>query len=203
MSMPRLRCYPLQANKDYELCPTYPHAFAVPACISDAKLRAASHFRFKHRVPALTWLNPVTGAALCRSAQPLHERVLGRATPDDDEVLMAIRAAAVPAADFDRARADSQAASAADPLHRLLPLQIIDARPRLNAEGNMLKGGGFEDVHSLGGAECAQVDFMGIGNIHGAPRASMLSPLLRLSAYPNSTTPLNQPPCLCLVPSRA
>lgn len=159
---------PAQANEDYEICPTYPHVFAVPACIDDAKLRAASHFRFKHRVPALTWLNPTTGAALCRSAQPLHERVLGRATPDDDEVLMAIRASAVPAADVDGARSDSHAASAADPEHRLLPLHIIDARPRLNAEGNMLKGGGFEDVQSLGGAECAQVDFMGIGNIHGA-----------------------------------
>ena len=139
-------------NTSYELCPTYPHVFAVPASISDETLKAASKFRFKQRVPAVTWHNPRTGAVLCRSAQPLHDGVaemVGRATPEDDELLQAIRACA-------------SAADSTEPSK----LYVYDARPKLNAEGNKLKGGGFEDVHSLGGASAASIDFMGIGNIH-------------------------------------
>eukprot|EP00937_MAST-01D_sp_MAST-1D-sp2_P000837 g837.t1 len=172
------------ANENYELCPTYPSVFAVPACIDDATLKAASRYRFKHRVPAVTWCNPRSGAVLCRSAQPLHEGatgMIGRATPEDDRLLGAIRDAAVSAdaaggataaSDLVAAAASKKAGAAARAARTARraasepKLFVIDARPRLNAEGNMLKGGGFEDVTRLGGPERAQLDFMGIGNIH-------------------------------------
>ena len=41
-------------------------------------------------------------------------------------------------------------------------LQIVDARPHLNATGNALKGKGFENVDSRTASLC----FAGIGNIH-------------------------------------
>ena len=58
-------------NKNFELCATYPEYLVVPKEIDDATLKAAADFRSKNRVPALTWMDRETGAALCRCSQPM------------------------------------------------------------------------------------------------------------------------------------
>lgn len=55
-------------------------------------------------------------------------------------------------------------------LNRALPEQeraihIFDARPKLNAHGNRVKGGGFEDPANYKPTLC-EVDFLDIDNIH-------------------------------------
>jgi hypothetical protein len=46
---------------NYELSPTYPSAFILPAVLTDVEVRDAAKFRSKARMPALTWCSPVTG----------------------------------------------------------------------------------------------------------------------------------------------
>ena len=54
------------ANQLYQLCPSYPRMLVVPSAISDAHLSLSSKQRSTHRIPALTWIHPNNGAALCR-----------------------------------------------------------------------------------------------------------------------------------------
>lgn len=54
------------ANRHYNLCPSYPQLLVVPSAISDTHLTLSSKQRSSHRIPALTWIHPDNGAALCR-----------------------------------------------------------------------------------------------------------------------------------------
>ena len=56
------------ANEKYQLCPSYPQKLVVPSAISDAHLSISCKQRSAQRIPALTWIHPENGAALCRSA---------------------------------------------------------------------------------------------------------------------------------------
>ena len=58
-------------NEDFKLCPSYTRHLVFPKGLSLATLRDCAKFRSKSRLPALTWLNPVNNAPLCRCAQPL------------------------------------------------------------------------------------------------------------------------------------
>ena len=52
-------------------------------------------------------------------------------------------------------------------------VHIFDARPQLNAEGNRLKGGGYENTANYqneSGAEFAQLQFLDIDNIHAVSK---------------------------------
>lgn len=52
-------------------------------------------------------------------------------------------------------------------------VHIFDARPQLNAEGNRLKGGGYENCANYlsdSGAEMAQLQFLDIDNIHAVSK---------------------------------
>lgn len=69
------------ANAAHALCASYPRELIVPASITDGALGCSARFRSKGRVPALTWINPCTGAALCRSSQPLVRSAPERARP--------------------------------------------------------------------------------------------------------------------------
>lgn len=51
-------------------------------------------------------------------------------------------------------------------------LKIFDARPKLNAMANQLKGKGYERVQHYGGGEQVSLEFMDIANIH-VVRSSM------------------------------
>jgi myotubularin-related protein 1/2 len=55
------------ANAQYRLCQSYPKELVVPAIISDTHLALAAGQRSSKRLPALTWIHPLTGASLCRS----------------------------------------------------------------------------------------------------------------------------------------
>ena len=52
----------------------------------------ASKGRSRRRIPALTWLHPLTGAGLCRSSEPLAGFRLNPSLLDDEKLLNAIRA---------------------------------------------------------------------------------------------------------------
>jgi hypothetical protein len=54
------------ANQLYNLCFSYPQMLVVPSAISDAHLAISSKQRSAQRIPALTWIHPDNGAALCR-----------------------------------------------------------------------------------------------------------------------------------------
>jgi hypothetical protein len=59
-------------NRAFDLCPTYPRLFAVPAKISDSVLFHAAKFRSRGRLPVLSYLHAASaGASITRSSQPL------------------------------------------------------------------------------------------------------------------------------------
>jgi myotubularin-related protein 1/2 len=53
-------------NTQFQLCESYPQHLAVPTPITDEELNVVAAFRSRGRLPALTWLHPVTRAALTR-----------------------------------------------------------------------------------------------------------------------------------------
>jgi len=59
-------------NEGHAICPSYPESLLFPKALSDQQITRAANHRSKHRLPALTWLNPTTGATLCRCAQPMQ-----------------------------------------------------------------------------------------------------------------------------------
>jgi hypothetical protein len=130
-------------NAQYELCKTYPDVLVCPASVDDALLLRAAAFRSKQRLPCLTWIHPKNGAPLCRCSQPLAG-VTGVQNEHDRALLDAIR----------------------ESVPKPGPLHIFDCRPVLNAQGNALKGKGFENVEALGGEKKAKLHFLNIGNIH-------------------------------------
>jgi hypothetical protein len=54
------------ANHHFTLCPSYPQELVVPSKITDQHLSLAANQRSSKRLPVLTWIHPITGAALCR-----------------------------------------------------------------------------------------------------------------------------------------
>lgn len=131
-------------NSKYELCPTYPDVFYVPASISDDDVREVAKFRSKQRLPVLSWIHPASHAAIVRCAQPLVG-VRGQKS-EADERLFALIASA---------NAESQS------------IAMLDARPYLSAVANRGRGGGAEDVTSYqqSGVDASLV-FLNIDNIH-------------------------------------
>ncbi|KAF0684746.1 Aste57867_23261 [Aphanomyces stellatus] len=141
-------------NENYALCGSYPHFLVVPASIPDDILAEAARFRSKKRHPALTWIHPRTGAALCRSSQP-KSGVLRTHNKDDRDLLWAIRDAAF--------AVDTNARPKPNTL-----VHIVDCRPEINAKSNALAGKGHESAkhYDRDGTPCASIAFMGIDNIH-------------------------------------
>ena len=90
-------------NRDYKFCPSYPSHFVVPTAISDAHLKESGKHRSIQRVPVLTWIHPHNGAALCRSSQP-HVGLAEAACPEDETLLMSIRASSFFTGSFDSPR---------------------------------------------------------------------------------------------------
>jgi myotubularin-related protein 1/2 len=102
-------------NQNYGLCETYPSIFAVPVSVKDEALEAAAMFRSRNRLPALSWLHPVTFASITRCSQPLVGAGRKR-NQDDENYIQAI------------IRANKHS-------HKLY---IVDARPRMNAIANIV-----------------------------------------------------------------
>lgn len=149
------------ANREYEFCPTYPSVLVFPDRIGDGLLPAIGSFRSKARVPALTWMHPVNKTTIWRCSQP---RVgMGNTCKEDEALLMAIRDANVYARDPGA------------------PLLIADCRPQANALANKAAGWGYENY------AFAQLEFLGIHNIHAVRDAYKRLEALALASSPSDT----------------
>ena len=140
---------------------TYPSEIFVPTTMRDDDLIKAASFRgtraedgsISGRLPAIVWRHS-TGVVIARSGQP-RPGVRGERCDADETLIREI-------------------AAAGDARHNGAPnLDIYDARPRLNAEANRAKGGGYEVVVGTGYCHCS-LQFLGIANIHEV-RKSLLS----------------------------
>ena len=103
------------------------------------KLEAVFQFRSKGRVPCLVWVDGAGGAALFRCGQPSVGLTSARCGADEE--FMAAIARAAPSG----------------------TLWIADARPKLAARANQLKGHGYEYGRHYRGCS---IEFLGIKNIH-------------------------------------
>ncbi|GBP81252.1 Myotubularin-related protein 8 [Eumeta japonica] len=126
------------ANKDYELCDTYPSEIYVPARASTAVLLGSASFRSRGRLPALAYLHQ-NKAAIARCSQPLSG--FSARCMEDEQMLDLIR------------RANPNCGY----------MYVVDTRPRINAMVNRAAGKGYENEAFY---ENIKFQFMGIGNIH-------------------------------------
>merc|ERR1711892_16561 len=137
------------ANRHYKICETYPPLLITPKDAPVAELKKAAQYRTKCRVPVATWIHPVSGAALLRSSQP-QVGINEKKNEADWAHLKRIR-------DFSFPKAEK--------------LLIFDLRPKINAQANLAKGGGFEKgefyrVAKDDDKEFVALLFCDIGNIH-------------------------------------
>eukprot|EP00040_Diaphanoeca_grandis_P017248 m.89663 g.89663 ORF g.89663 m.89663 type:complete len:1300 (-) comp26321_c0_seq2:99-3998(-) len=141
-------------NKGFTVCDSYPEMFGLPTVFAKKNinnLAAVAKFRSKGRIPILSWIHPKSTAPLCRCSQPMTG-LTGHCSEDDVALINAIRFTMT----------DVVAAP---------ELKIFDARPKLNAMANQLKGKGYERVGHYGG-EQVTLEFLDIANIH-VVRSSM------------------------------
>ncbi|XP_047620983.1 myotubularin-related protein 8 isoform X4 [Phacochoerus africanus] len=127
------------ANRNYEICSTYPPEIVVPKSISLGTVVGSSKFRSKERVPVLSYLYKENNAAICRCSQPLsgfYTRCI------DDELLLEAISQTNPGSQF---------------------MYVVDTRPKLNALANRAAGKGYENEDNYANI---RFRFMGIENIH-------------------------------------
>jgi len=125
-------------NSDFKFCETYPRKLVVPNDMSDEELKESANFRTKNRVPTLTYRYH-NGCYIWRSSQTKNG--FSGSNKYDIELISRI--------------ADNT------------KLKIYDARPKLNAMANKLKGAGFENVEDYRNNKIdVDIEFCGIANIH-------------------------------------
>ncbi|XP_073884955.1 phosphatidylinositol-3,5-bisphosphate 3-phosphatase MTMR8 isoform X8 [Macaca fascicularis] len=127
------------ANRNYEICSTYPPEIVVPKSVTLGTVVGSSKFRSKERVPVLSYLYKENNAAICRCSQPLsgfYTRCV------DDELLLEAISQANPGSQF---------------------MYVVDTRPKLNAMANRAAGKGYENEDNYANI---RFRFMGIENIH-------------------------------------
>ncbi|CAE1331437.1 MTMR9 [Acanthosepion pharaonis] len=109
-------------NKDYEVCPSYPHAVIVPKSVDDTTLIRVAGFRQYGRFPVLCYYHRDTKAVMMRSSQPMTG-TNGRRCKDDERLVNAVLGIGRRG-------------------------YILDTRSQNNAKIAQTKGGGFEpEVH--------------------------------------------------------
>uniref|UniRef100_A0A8C0DK64 Myotubularin phosphatase domain-containing protein n=1 Tax=Balaenoptera musculus TaxID=9771 RepID=A0A8C0DK64_BALMU len=127
------------ANRNYEICSTYPPDIVVPKSVTLGTVVGSSKFRSKERVPVLSYLYKENNAAICRCSQPLsgfYTRCI------DDELLLEAISQTNPGSQF---------------------MYVVDTRPKLNAMANRAAGKGYEKEDNYSNI---RFRFMGIENIH-------------------------------------
>lgn len=127
-------------NEKYQICDTYPAILGIPATMSTEEIGDVAKFRSKGRIPVLSWIHPDSLATITRCSQPLVG-MASRRCREDEKLVQTIM--------------DANAQS-----HRIY---IYDARPKVNAEANKLKGGGYESEEIYQNVEFV---FLDIENIH-------------------------------------
>lgn len=91
----------------------------VPKALSDEDVADCAKFRSRGRIPALSWMHPVSLATITRCSQPLVGVSSNRSRADEKYVKSIMDA-------------NAQA-------HKIF---IFDARPKMNSVVNVAKGGG-------------------------------------------------------------
>ncbi|ELP91889.1 hypothetical protein EIN_398190 [Entamoeba invadens IP1] len=123
---------------DLKICPTYPPCVAVPSKFSECQLIQSAQFRSKGRIPVISYLIPSL-SVLCRSSQP-GTGVLASRSSLDEQIL------------------DEYANMSKNKV-----LKIFDARPKLNANVNRVKGMGSENTKNYANST---LTYLNIDNIH-------------------------------------
>ena len=125
-----------------QVCSTYGGVLAVPAAAETELIEQVGSYRKRGRIPFLSWLHPSNGSSLTRCAQPTAG-ITGGSDADVDY--------------FEKIAHTSPSKD----------LLIADARPRINAEVNKVKGGGYEDVKTYEAKDMkVELIFFDIENIH-------------------------------------
>ncbi|XP_036596270.1 myotubularin-related protein 8 [Trichosurus vulpecula] len=127
------------ANKNYEVCSTYPPEIVIPKEASKAIVMGCAKFRSRGRIPVLSYFYKENNAAICRCSQPLSG--FGSRCLEDEQMLQAI-SQANPASPF---------------------IYVVDTRPKLNAIANRAAGKGYENEDNYANI---RFRFIGIENIH-------------------------------------
>ena len=143
-------------NNSYEEIPSYPQIIYVPEELSDDDIYRVTAQRSSGRVQALVWIHPTTKTPLLRSSQPLAGMQYSKLEADI-QMLLSIRRCSLSALMY---AADHKKGTEGGKM-----LRIADARPKINANANALKGGGTESVAVLG-AGMATLHFLDVENIH-------------------------------------
>ncbi|XP_045453513.1 myotubularin-related protein 6 [Melitaea cinxia] len=138
MNVPNEQWVLCTANKEYELCDTYPSEIYVPARASTTVLLGSARFRSRGRLPVLAYLHH-NKAAIARCSQPLSG--FSARCMEDEQMLDLIR------------RANPNCGY----------MYVVDTRPRINAMVNRAAGKGYENEAFY---ENIKFQFMGIENIH-------------------------------------
>jgi hypothetical protein len=141
-------------NEDYQFSPTYPSVLLTPTPITDKDFRASGAFRSKNRVITICWRDVSSWKVIARCSQPLVG-IRNKTNTCDSTIITALGEWAASTNKEAYFGVDSQGKA-------LKPVSILDARPRLNAVGNMANGGGFENTESVE----ANLNFLNIENIH-------------------------------------
>jgi len=128
--------YNILDNSNYKFCETYPDKIIMPK-LSEDVLQKSAFFRKKKRIPALTYQHS-NGYCIWRSSQTKS----GFTGKDDTDVKF-----------LQTITLNSK------------NLVVYDARPKLNAMANKLKGGGYENPNNYTKINM-EVIFCDIPNIH-------------------------------------
>lgn len=135
------------ANRDYQLCTTYPRYLVVPASISDSVLGHAAKFRSQGRLPVLSYFHALNSCTIVRCSQPLVGLKQQR-SPQDEVLIQAVFATTLPPTGFRGSSADDT---------------IIDLRPQTTAIAQTALGGGTENIDRY---RPARKVYMGVDNLH-------------------------------------
>ena len=147
--------YEILDNSNFNFCETYPSKIIVPK-ISQDKIEKCANFRKKKRLPTLTY-RYTNGYCIWRSSQ-----TKGGFTGKDD----------------------TDAIFLTNITRNSKNLVVYDARPKLNAMANKLKGGGYENPNNYPKINM-EVIFCDIPNIH-AVRNSYEKLLTNISYIPEN-----------------
>ena len=147
--------YEILDNSNFNFCETYPSKIIVPK-ISRDKIERCANFRKKKRLPTLTY-RYTNGYCIWRSSQ-----TKGGFTGKDD----------------------TDAIFLTNITRNSKNLVVYDARPKLNAMANKLKGGGYENPNNYPKINM-EVIFCDIPNIH-AVRNSYEKLLTNISYIPEN-----------------
>ena len=120
------------------------------------ELKECASSRTKGRIQIMCYYSKVNGAILWRSSQPRQGRI-GGVHKSDKKMMKSITDTLLPKPKSGIIKRFS------DPKKDQATLHIYDARSKIAAFGNKLKGSGYEDVSEY---PFAWITFCDIGNIH-------------------------------------